>query len=150
MRRRFLISAFIRVLHGLYAMAVFVLAPLCLSFCLLLSLSWSDKAHARKAESSIGVFTEVKVSALPSEAQATIVLIRKGGPFPYPKDGVVFGNREKILPKQARGFYSEYTVKTPGERSRGARRIIVGGEPRTSTEYYYSSDHYQTFQRIRE
>jgi ribonuclease T1 len=94
--------------------------------------------------------SEVRLSALPDEAQAVIVLIRKGGPFPYSKDGVVFGNREKLLPKQARGFYTEYTVKTPGERSRGARRIVVGGEPRTSSELYYSGDHYQTFKRIRE
>lgn len=110
----------------------------------------SGKAFALKATEASEPAVEVRLAALPSEAKAVIVLIRKGGPYPYPKDGVVFGNREKILPKQARGYYTEYTVKTPGERTRGARRIVVGGEPRASTELYYSDDHYQSFKRIRE
>ena len=108
------------------------------------------QAHALKAVEPVPSVNDVKLSALPAEAQATVVLIRKGGPFPYPKDGVVFGNREKALPKQARGFYTEYTVTTPGERTRGARRIVVGGELRVSSELYYTDDHYQTFKRIRE
>jgi ribonuclease T1 len=107
-------------------------------------------AQAQPRSEGKGSSFEVKLSMLPVEAQTTITLIRKGGPFPYPKDGVVFGNREKVLPKQARGFYTEYTVKTPGERSRGARRIVVGGEPRSSGELYYTEDHYQTFKRVRE
>jgi ribonuclease T1 len=109
-----------------------------------------NNAFALKAPEAVAASSDIKMASLPSEAKATIVLIRNGGPFPYPKDGVVFGNRERNLPKQARGFYTEYTVKTPGERSRGARRIVVGGDPRSSTEFYYSDDHYQTFKRIRE
>ncbi len=116
----------------------------------LLGLLQPKSVYARNDFETLGTLSDIKTSALPTEARATIVLIRKGGPFPYPKDGVVFGNRERFLPKQTRGFYTEYTVKTPGERSRGARRIVVGGEPRSSTELYYSDDHYQTFKRIRE
>jgi ribonuclease T1 len=88
----------------------------------------------------------IAAAELPSEAHDTLRAIKQGGPFAYPRDGVVFGNYERILPKQPRGYYHEYTVKTPGVRSRGARRI-VGGTP---GEYYYSADHYQTFKRIRE
>jgi ribonuclease T1 len=93
---------------------------------------------------------EIPVQDLPKEAQATLQLIRAGGPFPNEKDGVVFGNREKVLPKQRRGYYSEYTVKTPGARNRGARRLVVGGDPKSSLEVYYTDDHYQTFKRIKE
>ena len=89
---------------------------------------------------------EVRVAELPREARATLELIRKGGPFHYAKDGSVFGNREGILPRQKRGYYREYTVKTPGERTRGARRIVAG----KPGEYYYTDDHYNSFNRIRE
>jgi len=88
----------------------------------------------------------VAVSELPKEAQDTLKLIDKGGPFPYNRDGVVFGNREKILPKRSNGYYHEYTVKTPGERDRGARRIVTG----QSDERYYTDDHYASFRRIAE
>jgi ribonuclease T1 len=77
-------------------------------------------------------------------------LIRHGGPFPSGKDGVVFGNYEGLLPKQKRGYYHEFTVKTEGTRNRGARRIIVGGEPTVSKDLYYTDDHYATFKRIKE
>ena len=83
---------------------------------------------------------------LPKEALDTIALIRKGGPFPNQRDGVVFSNREKLLPARERGWYREYTVRTPGERSRGARRIVAG---RDGT-LFYSDDHYRSFKRIRE
>lgn len=92
----------------------------------------------------------VDFAALPDEAKVTLRLIQQGGPFPYAKDGVVFGNYERALPKQYRGYYREYTVKTPGVKHRGARRIISGGNSRYATEYYYTSDHYQTFYRIRD
>lgn len=92
----------------------------------------------------------VSVSQLPQEAQATLILIKQGGPFPYAKDGVVFGNYEGMLPRQRRGYYHEFTVKTPRSRNRGARRIIAGGNPQTSGEYYYTDNHYQTFRRIQE
>lgn len=92
----------------------------------------------------------IAVQDLPKEAQQTLVLIKQGGPFPYPKDGSVFRNYEGVLPKQKRGYYHEFTVKTPGARNRGARRIVSGGDPRTSGEYYYTDDHYATFRRIKE
>lgn len=93
---------------------------------------------------------EVTLDQLPREAQQTMVLIRAGGPFPYEKDGAVFGNYEGVLPKQKRGYYHEFTVKTPRARNRGARRIISGGDPKNSGEYYYTSDHYKTFRRVRD
>jgi ribonuclease T1 len=93
---------------------------------------------------------EVPVHALPQEARQTLQLIKNGGPFPYAKDGAVFGNYERRLPRQQRGYYREFTVKTPGERDRGARRIVSGGEPASSGEYYYTEDHYSSFRRIRE
>ena len=83
---------------------------------------------------------------LPREARDTLTIIRNGGPFPYSKDGATFSNREHALPRRGRGYYHEYTVKTPGARNRGARRIIAGAPG----EYYYTDDHYATFKRIKE
>ncbi len=88
----------------------------------------------------------ISVADLPPEARDTLQLIKRNGPFPFPRDGVVFGNYEQILPQQSRGYYHEYTVKTPGVRNRGARRIVCGVVP----ECYYSDDHYRSFYRIRE
>jgi len=111
---------------------------------------------------------EIAVVSLPREARETLQLIRQGGTFPYMKDGSVFGNRERLLPARARGYYREYTVKTPGARDRGARRIVAGGcrssegtvrrgepgprvmPPCNSGDYYYTEDHYASFRRIRE
>ena len=93
---------------------------------------------------------DIPVASLPPEAQSTLTLIKQGGPFPYAKDGVVFGNYERQLPKQRRGYYHEYTVPTPGARTRGARRIIVGGTPSYRADYFYTSDHYASFQRIKQ
>ncbi|HJW02205.1 MAG TPA: ribonuclease domain-containing protein [Azospira sp.] len=90
----------------------------------------------------------VSVAELPQEARTTLGLIRRGGPFRYPRDGVVFGNYEKRLPREQRGYYREYTVPTPGEASRGARRIIAGAQP--PEVFYYTADHYRTFRRIRD
>ena len=91
----------------------------------------------------------VAMATLPAEAQATHQLILNGGPFPYGKDGTVFGNRERLLPPRARGHYREYTVKTPGAGNRGARRIVCGGSPPTRPEAcYYTDDHYANFRRI--
>jgi ribonuclease T1 len=89
---------------------------------------------------------EIEKKQLPREALEAIVLIRKGGPFLHERDGVTFGNREGMLPRRERGWYHEFTVKTPGERTRGARRIVAG---RDGT-LYYTDDHYQSFRRIRE
>jgi ribonuclease T1 len=83
---------------------------------------------------------------LPAEALETLTAIQRGGPFRYDRDGSVFQNREGRLPQQARGYYREYTVPTPGAVDRGARRIVSGGQP--PEVYYYTGDHYRTFQRI--
>lgn len=108
-------------------------------------------AAAREAP---GVIGDIAAAELPREARATLALIKRGGPFPYRKDGTVFHNREKRLPLKPRGYYTEYTVPTPGRRDRGARRIVAGrgatGDPATSGEYWYTDDHYETFRRIRE
>jgi len=91
----------------------------------------------------------VALAELPAEARQTELLIRQGGPFAYAKDGSVFGNRERLLPNHARGYYREYTVKTPGARDRGARRIVCGGsQPTKPDACYYTSDHYASFARI--
>ena len=91
----------------------------------------------------------VALAALPAEAQATHRLILAGGPFPYEKDGTTFFNRERLLPGKPRGFYREYTVRTPGARNRGARRLVCGGEPPTKPEAcFYTADHYASFRRI--
>ncbi|MEV5508282.1 ribonuclease domain-containing protein [Streptomyces orinoci] len=82
---------------------------------------------------------------LPSQAQDTIGLIDQGGPFPYPRDGIVFTNREGVLPQQRSGYYHEYTVITPGAPTRGTRRIITGEQYH---EDYYTADHYQTFSLV--
>ena len=88
----------------------------------------------------------VDVAELPSEARTTLALIKQGGPFPYDRDGIVFGNFEKRLPLHPRGYYREYTVKSPWRRDRGPRRIVAG----KGGEFYYTADHYETFRRIRE
>lgn len=93
---------------------------------------------------------EILLRELPREVRETLELIRAGGPFPYRKDGTTFQNRERLLPLQPRGYYTEYTVRTPGSRDRGARRVVAGGDPRTSGEYWYTEDHYRSFRRIRE
>jgi ribonuclease T1 len=91
----------------------------------------------------------VALSALPPEAQQVQRLIYAGGPFRYDKDGTVFFNRERLLPRQPRGYWREYTVPTPRARNRGARRIVCGGEQPTKPEAcYYTADHYASFQRI--
>ena len=83
---------------------------------------------------------------LPPEAIETLQAIEQGGPFPYSRDGVVFQNREHRLPERPRGYYREYTVPTPGENDRGARRIVAGGDP--PEVYYYTADHYRTFRQV--
>ena len=85
---------------------------------------------------------------LPREARETLNSIAAGGPYRYGKDGVVFGNFERVLPRRPRGYYHEYTVRTPGARNRGARRIVCGGPPRQIDNCFYSDDHYTSFKRI--
>jgi len=93
---------------------------------------------------------EVDARALPREAREVLITIRSGGPYRYERDGVVFGNRERILPAKSRGYYHEYTVPTPGAHNRGARRIVCGGPKTSPAVCYYTGDHYATFSRIRE
>jgi len=115
-----------------------------LAAALLLVLSLAVFARGEVPQPGAG--TEIAVSQLPPEARETIALIRRGGPYPYERDGTVFGNFEKRLPAQARGYYREYTVRTPGVKNRGARRIVAG----KGGELYYTDDHYDSFRRIRE
>lgn len=92
----------------------------------------------------------IEVSDLPREGTQVLQTIAQGGTFRYGKDGATFGNRERLLPRQAADYYREYTVPTPGEGDRGARRVVCGGQPVTSTaECYYTADHYASFRRIR-
>jgi ribonuclease T1 len=91
----------------------------------------------------------IALADLPKQGRETYALILAGGPFPYEKDGTVFGNRERLLPAQKRGFYREYTVKTPYARTRGAKRIVCGGSQPVKPEVcYYTEDHYASFKRI--
>lgn len=92
---------------------------------------------------------EIALGQLPKEAQQTVVLIKRGGPFPYEKDGAVFGNYEAQLPRKSRGYYHEYTVQKANARHRGAKRIVAGGSG-AYLELYYTSDHYRSFRKIKE
>jgi len=115
-----------------------------LLLCLLLCLPFAQaRGHHARDASPISV---TMVAELPPEARITLQQIKQGGPYTFPRDGVVFGNYEHRLPQHPRDYYHEYTVKTPGARNRGARRIVCGPLP----ECYYSGDHYRTFQRIAE
>jgi len=105
---------------------------------------------ATSARERPGRLAEVDAAALPIEARDVLARIRTGGPFRYARDGITFGNREHTLPSRRRGYYHEYTVRTPGERTRGARRIVCGGARTAPEVCYYSDDHYATFRRIRE
>lgn len=118
-----------------------------LFFSLVLALAPLLSVPALAFENTSGLAI-ITVAELPKEGRETLALIRKGGPFPYAKDGTVFSNRERVLPKQPRGVYREYTVKTPGSRDRGARRIVCAGKPQSPC--YYTGDHYATFKIIKE
>ena len=96
------------------------------------------------------VSSPIALAELPKEGRAAYALIHEGGPFPHDKDGSVFGNRERQLPAKKRGYYREYTVRTPGVAHRGARRIVCGGAKRMPDACYYTSDHYTSFREIRQ
>jgi ribonuclease T1 len=102
---------------------------------------WNDRPEESRP-------APVRVAELPTQARDIYGRIRQGGPFQYEKDGSVFGNRERMLPRATRGYYREYTVPTPGSRDRGARRIVCGGPARTPRTCYYSADHYASFRQI--
>lgn len=101
---------------------------------------------ARDSAGAQAATTAAYPDFLPPEAIETLQTIARGGPYPYRQDDGVFGNRERRLPQQPRGYYREYTVDTPGSRDRGARRIVAGGRP--PTEYFYTDDHYRSFRRF--
>jgi ribonuclease T1 len=129
-----------KIVHGMFFKLVltsFMLGAACLP-----TLVQARKPAAADAASS------VSVAELPRQGVETYEQIHRGGPFAYDKDGVVFGNRERLLPNEKRGYYREYTVKTPGSRDRGARRIICGGQPKTPDACYYTADHYASFRKI--
>jgi ribonuclease T1 len=124
--------------------AIVVIAMLVVTLAASLFGCAADKPAASNGTDPASGLKVVAVADLPKEAQHTLELIDQGGPYPYSRDGVVFGNLEKILPKRDRGYYHEYTVPTPGEKDRGARRIVTGNR----NERYYTDDHYQSFRRI--
>jgi ribonuclease T1 len=112
--------------------------------CLMAGIALAVPARATPAAPA-----EVSLADLPQEAREVYALIGSGGPFRYERDGVVFGNREQLLPARPRAYYHEYTVRTPGVKSRGARRIICGGAAAAPEVCYYTDDHYRSFRRIR-
>ena len=101
-----------------------------------------------KGPSVVDPQVTLTVAELPLQGAQTYALIRQGGPFAYEKDGTVFGNRERLLPLNKRGYCREYTVATPGARNRGARRIVCGGQATTPDTCYYTADHYESFRKI--
>ena len=110
-------------------------------------LVFSGAVLAKGPELSGGI-SAITVAELPTQGQQIYALIHRGGPFAHEKDGVVFGNRERLLPLEKRGFYHEYTVSTPGAKTRGAKRIVCGGQPKTPEICYYTADHYASFRKI--
>jgi len=105
-------------------------------------------AAQAKSPSVIEPISTITIAELPKQGAQTYALIHQGGPFAHAKDGVVFGNRERLLPAQKRGFYHEYTVSTPGSKNRGAKRIVCGGQPKAPEICYYTADHYASFRKI--
>ena len=110
------------------------------------SVAFAPVLLARTLACPVG--QSVTAQELPKQGAETLALIASGGPFSSKRDGISFSNRERILPKSPRGYYREYTVRTPGVRSRGARRIVCGGDQRAPEACYYSDDHYESFKCI--
>jgi ribonuclease T1 len=122
---------------------------LLLAFLIAFSCLNAAPSHARDWLGSEAAESTISLSELPREGRETYRRIYSGGPFSYEKDGVYFGNRERLLPREKRGYYREYTVRTRGLRSRGARRIVCGGEiPARPVACYYTDSHYSDFKRI--
>ena len=113
---------------------------------LLLVAGTAFNASARTTPQAPG---DVVLADLPKEAREVHALVGAGGPYPFDRDGVVFRNREQLLPAKPRGYYHEYTVRTPGVTSRGARRLVCGGPARVPDVCYYTDDHYRSFRKIR-
>lgn len=138
-------------MSGLYPLKKALSGILLSGLVLVATLFPTDAVWARKQsfhDANVSADSTVSLTELPVQGREVHGLILQGGPFAYDKDGVVFGNRERLLPSHKRGYYREYTVKTPGSRDRGARRIICGGEPRLPEACYYTEDHYGSFRKI--
>ncbi|WP_439520576.1 ribonuclease domain-containing protein [Hydrogenophaga sp.] len=121
-----------------------IVAALSVAMCTVMVQARSPEATVPALETA-----SMSISRLPAQGQEVMALIRQGGPFRYEKDGSVFGNRERLLPGQKRGYYREYTVPTPGLSHRGARRIVCGGfKPRWPEACYYTEDHYNSFRLV--
>lgn len=154
--KRLVVSAGLRAKQHAKRTAERAMATLATSATLALALTLSGLAlpdasvWARESSTVVaGALPTVPLAELPAQAQATERLVRSGGPFPYEKDGIAFGNRERLLPRQSRGYYREYTVPTPGARDRGARRLVCGGrQPRNPDACFYTDDHYASFRRV--
>lgn len=115
---------------------------------LLLSATLTSGFVQARTSAPVDNMATISVAELPVQGAQTYALIAQGGPFPYEKDGTVFGNRERLLPINNRGYYREYTVRTPGVSHRGKRRIVCGGKPRVPDVCYYTADHYASFRKI--
>ena len=115
---------------------------------LLIATLFTENVSAKNFWAGAESQGDIALSELPLQGQQTHRLIFQGGPFPFDKDGVVFGNRERLLPMQKRGYYREYTVPTPGARDRGAKRIVCGGTATLPNACFYSADHYASFRKI--
>jgi ribonuclease T1 len=135
------------LLEVLFFMSRFTSLKLVLTGFLLTAVLASGLVQAKGPAAATPSET-MTVAELPRQGAQVYGLIYQGGPFAHEKDGVVFGNRERLLPIQKRGYYHEYTVATPGSRDRGVRRIVCGGSPRTPDTCYYTADHYASFRRI--
>ena len=101
-----------------------------------------------RAPTSVDLQTTIGLSELPRQGVQIYTLIHQGGPFATERDGVVFGNRERLLPLKKRGYYLEYTVPTPGLSHRGVKRIVCGGQRTLPDVCYYTADHYASFRQI--
>lgn len=116
--------------------------------CLLLVSAFSVGPVFAKGPPDANDFSTISIAEMPVQGAQTYRLIMSRGPFPYEKDGVVFGNRERLLPAKSRGYYHEYTVATPGSSHRATRRIVCGGAVKAPDICYYTADHYASFRRI--
>jgi ribonuclease T1 len=114
---------------------------------MVLAVAFMQPSLARQQQAE-GLAGTIAVQQLPNEARQALERIEAGGPFPYGKDGTRFGNYERALPQQQRGYYREYTVKSQNSRNRGAKRIVCGGDQRAANDCYYTEDHYNSFKRI--
>ncbi|VTU40318.1 ribonuclease domain-containing protein [Variovorax sp. PBL-E5] len=133
-----------------YASITSPVSKFALTSLMLVALMTGVQARERVGANAGGhpALESIALAELPVQGQRTYEAILNGGPFRHEKDGVVFGNRERLLPQERRGHYREYTVDTPGSRDRGARRIVCGGERTAPTACWFTADHYASFRRI--